>query len=375
LLGAVAFTAVGFVAVWQGFGLAGFGTDAHALRVLAACAALFVCGLALVWPRRKMPRRAVAALVGLGAACAAWWLIPAREGGWSLSEAVEKRDQYRERLATPTVEQFEQHGALRDIDVLCAQYPSLTTGLPADYERWKVGVADDVVARYSGMPLDDFTRVSELRQLARTLAEVHPQGANRLEGAFRQWLARAQKAQTDELGKLRHGDWVGFNHTAPGRRALAEALPESRDALVRAENEWVDSFVEWIVSNNLEPKRGEAPNRDLWVNTQKEVLALRALDPSAGRFAKARLRLFTVAHRAVQSEIAAHLGAGEEARAYGAARKHVVEWDATAALFGPEEQKKLDSLRETCEFFNALASKAAKPPEPVEIAPEPRPKP
>src|SRR5215207_9381449 len=101
LLFAAAFAAAGWVAVWQGFGLAGYGTDVHTQRVAMACLPLLVCGWVLFRPGVPRPVRALAALVGLGAAVAAWWYTPdwQYKSRMSLREAVEVRDAYRAGFA------------------------------------------------------------------------------------------------------------------------------------------------------------------------------------------------------------------------------------------------------------------------------------
>ena len=100
------------------------------------------------------------------------------------------------------------------IEFLCELYPSLTTGLIGRItSRWKEGVADDIVARFGQEPLDGSRATGVLRESAVWFAKVHPQGADRLEGAFRQWLNRAEKAQTDELNKQPLGDWTAPDST------------------------------------------------------------------------------------------------------------------------------------------------------------------
>ncbi len=376
LLGAVAFAAIGFGTVWRGFGLAGFGTDAHAPRVLAAIAPLFVCGLALVWSRWS-PRRAVVGLVGLVAASAAWWLVPiSPKPNLSLQDAAEKRDWYKANLVQATAEELERSNGHAELKLLRAHYPSLTNDLQADYDRWAAGVVDDIVARYRRAPLDDFKSVEALREPIALMSKAYPAGADRLDTARRQWLSNVLHAKTHELSSLKPGNWTGFNATAFGRQTLADALPDTRDAILRAEAEWVDSSVEFIVSNKFAPKAGNAPpTREFWKQTHWDVLALKSLDTEENRFAMARGRLFKVAHDAAKSEAVGHFEAGRYNLAFGVARTHSVDWLTTAAVLGEYEEKSLAALRATYEFFDTFASKIAKPPEPPETAPPPRTKP
>ncbi len=235
LLGAVAFAAVGVAAVWQGFGLAGYGTDAHTARVLVAAGALFACGLVAAWPTAWRPVRVIAVLLGLGAAGFAWWEVRSSnlKSAMSLREAAEARDGYKRRLATPTVEEAERSDGLRDIKLLVEQYPSLANDLSAEYDRWATAVADDIVARHRRAPLDDFKTVEALHAPALRLSAAHPASAARLDAARRQWLSNALHAKTHALSNLRPGDWAAFDATAPGRRAHADALPDARDELLR----------------------------------------------------------------------------------------------------------------------------------------------
>ncbi len=203
------------------------------------------------------------------------------------------------------------------------------------------------------------------------LARTHPASADRLDAARRQWLSNAIHTKTHALLALKPGDWAGFDATAPGRRALADALPNTRDALLRAEVEWVDSSVESIVANKFTPKAGEAPpKREFWKQTNWDVLALKSLDAEDNRFAKARGRLFKVAHDDAKSEAAAHLDASRYDLAFGVARTHSVDWSAT--VLGEAEQKSITDLRGTYKYLDTLAAKSAKPPE---RAPPPRTKP
>ncbi len=378
LLGAVVFAAIGFVAVWQGFGLAGFGTDAHALRVLVAVAPLFVCGLVLVWPRWS-PLRAVVGLIGLVGAAIAWWIVPISpepKMPSSLRNAAETRDWYKANLAIATVEELSRSKGHPELKLLRTQYPSLTNDLQADYDKWARETADEIISRYRRTPLDDFKGVEALGEPTKLLREAHPASADRLEAARRQWLSNALHAKTHELEKLKPGDWAGFNDTAFGRRTLVEALPDTRATILRAEREWVDSSVDSIVANNLAPKAGEGPTRrEFWKQIHWEILALKSLDAEDNRFSQARGWLFKVAHDTAVSEAVAHFGAGDYHLAFGVARTHSVAWSATAAILGPSEEKSLTEFRGTYEFFDLLASKSAKPVEPPETAPPPRTKP
>lgn len=184
-------------------------------------------------------------------------------------------------------------------------------------------------------------------------------------------LARETKARIDELNTLR-GSWAGFDRTAPARRALAESDTEARAALIAAEEKWVSQLFDGRVlacEPGIPPPPGE-----LYRDREKMLLALPAVDMSEGRFKEARRELFNAAHREVASFVEDYQKTKHFHRAHGIARKHAVDWNATATLLGPDEVAKLDALRKRCA---ALANPDVPDPDPdgdPDIAPPPRPK-
>ncbi len=375
LLLAVAFAAVGFVVVWQGFGLAGFGTDVHVRRVFVAVALLFAFGLILVWPDMRLPGRVLAAVLGCGAASAAWWFVPnLPNNGLSLGDAVEQRDSYKEQLATATLENFEQHQGLKGIAQLREQYPSLAKRLAADHGDWTDRMWLDIRARYDRTPPDDVKTVLALRAATRRLAEVSPAAGELLGQTDRQWVTAALHAKLIELTAAQH-DWEAFDRTAPGRHALAEAFPEVRSELVRCEEEWAEVTALGLARLDAARAGGRKSPQGDWRAIEKTVLNLKSVDTGASRFLEVRRGLFNFAHDATKSEVAAHLDAGRYEAAFGLARKHAVEWNATATVLGAGELKQLDSLRDRCA---ALVKPGVADPDPADepdIAPPPRAKP
>ncbi|MDY3556443.1 hypothetical protein R5W24_005609 [Gemmata sp. JC717] len=384
---AVVLAGVGFVIVWQGFGLAGFGTDLHPSRVGIALVPLFLCAMLVAQPDLGAVRL-IAALAGLGAAGYVWWDV--RPSGFksalALGEAVRTRDWYKQRLAITTAEEAEKSEGLRGVRPLLEQYPSLCKGMSAEYDRWADAVADDIVSRYNTLPRDDFKGAEALVNPAKALASVRPVAGGRLDAARLAWRTDAVRARLNELSAARPGDWEGFNRSAFARRALAEAVPDARDVLLRAETEWVDSSVELLAARALVSQPGGGTPREFLKRTDWEVLALRSLDTTTGRFLKARGRLFRAAHDRATREAFAHFEAGRHDRAFGVAVAHAVDWTGAAELLGEPERKAVLEFRATHEFFAALASKAeprrevAPPPrsragtEPrLEVAPRPRP--
>lgn len=195
-------------------------------------------------------------------------------------------------------------------------------------------------------------------------------------------LARETKARIDELNAIEPGDWAGFDRTAPGRKVLASGDTASRDALVAAEEKWVDdravslrgmqAQLQTLIGLQSLPR--ESPARVNWYAEVQSVMALQSLDRTDGRFKFARATLFAGAQAAVESEVAAYHATKHFHRAHGIARKHAVDWNATATLLGPNEVAKLDALRKTCA---ALANPDVPDPDPdgdPDIAPPPRPK-
>jgi hypothetical protein len=363
------------LAVWQGFGLAGYGTDTHAMRIGAVIVPLLIAGFLLVWPKVWIPIRVLAVLLGFVTAGWAWWEVRSSnlKSAMSLHQAVEERDRYREQLASATFENFEEHLGLKGIRILLDQYPTLTKQLSEDYTRWQAGMTEDILARYDRTQPDDFKTVAVLRSAGNVLGHAHPPSAEQLDTAFRKWLMNTRNATTDELQKQTPGDWAAFNRTSPNRQGLVKTFSATRDSLAAIEEEWVNKSVESMIAEKLAANHaGIPPRAEVWRNLEKDILALKALDATDERFKSARKRLFELAHTATQREITAHLEAKRYALMFGTARKHALEWDATAKILGPEALKKIDTLRAACQPFSALAEKA---PDEIEVAPEPRSKP
>src|SRR5262245_15647741 len=110
LLAIAVLVAVGFVAIWQGYGEAGYGTDAHRHRVLWACIQLIGFAVVLVCVKGWLLVRVLVALAFFGSAVLVWWGVrPGGITGRSLGEAVAERDRYRAQLATAKIEDIEQN--------------------------------------------------------------------------------------------------------------------------------------------------------------------------------------------------------------------------------------------------------------------------
>lgn len=357
--------------MWQGFAAAGFGDGAHPLPIVVVLVPLFAAGWILFWSQKKAITRVTVALIAVGLACAAWWLVPCWVGGMPLREAVTLRDQIRERLSTPTLEDMES-GVLFKIkcEEIRRQYLALGVSLERDLHRWSDEIRQLIVARFREIPPDDVAtarvfaeRTTQFsRQMGPSLTTYH---------ATERWVARATDLKVRELEEMPLGDWDAFGRTAPNRLLLTEiGWEETHDAIKEAEETWANESVESLIKHGRGAGYGER-----LLAIEKDILALKSLNTSEDRFKEARKRLFAAAHEYARTSVVAHLDAGRYELAFGLARRHAVEWNATAALLGPDELKKVDTLRETCEFFDKLAAKAAKPADAPDVAPEPRPKP
>jgi hypothetical protein len=375
MLGVIAFAAVGFVAVWQGFGAAGFGTDVHAKRVVVAVLPLLALGLTLVRRKELSAVRAVAVLLGVGGAGALWWYVPSSDykSAISLRDAADDRAKVREYLANPLLDNPKNGPPARAIlDSLNKQYPSLVERQTAEYDRWVEEAGVSLAEQFRKTPYGDIKGGIALYTRAKALAELKHPAATQAEHAAAQWAITTLQVTTRQLEKVLPGDWAEFNDTAPGRKSLAEAFPHTRNALLLAEAGWVDSSAEFIVSNNLTPKPGAKPQPSgFWLDTHKDVMALQSLDTSDGRFVQARQRLFKVAHEAAQREVNAHMDANRYGIASAIATRHALDWNSTAVLLGKTETEAIDSLRDVAKFFYGL-SERFKVAEPIDIAPPPR---
>jgi len=237
--------------------------------------------------------------------------------------------------------------------------------------------AKENAAGFRRIPLDDAPAARALEEQARKLAIHFPEAGSFVGEAIDIWIARAVAHRTGELKNLMPGDWAAFDRTAPGRRALTEIgvvtyAMEARDVLARAEEDWVNDSVEALIER---ADADEGPPAGVWRDIEKNVLALDSLDADEGRFKSARRRLFDLAHASASADAARHIKAGRYNRAFGVARKHAVEWNATANVLGARDVKKLDSLREKCAALVTPDGVDPSPADETDIAPPPRTKP
>jgi hypothetical protein len=375
----VAITAGGFALVVGAFAALGYGTDLHARRVWIALAPLLATGVVVARVGRVHTGAALVALLGLAGAGAVWWHAPDSDSksAMRLRDAVALRDKVRAGLAAPADgAPLETYGTAAEYRWLHEHYPSLAQPMRGDFNRWtETGVAA-IHKRYLDTPPDDLKGALGLR-LYRIVPDVDaPARFFTLNEDEREWFARALKARTEELEKLTAGDWAGFDRTAPARKSLASSDTASRDALIAAEEKWADvSATELLkVQARLKTVNDQRAVPVNWTAAAKSLMALQSLDSTDGRFKSARQKLFNGARAAVETEIAEYHKTKHFHRAHGIARKHAVDWNATATLLGPDEVAKLDALRKKCA---ALANPDVPDPDPdgdPDIAPPPRPK-
>lgn len=361
----------GFFAAAYGTGALGHGTDAHALRVAALAAALFVGSLIAFWPGRKLAVRAVALLVAVGLGVAAWAFVPCRTGGPSLVLAVAERDSLKQRLTEPkTPDPAEAAGLRSAVDSLAKDFPSLASGVQLDLTAWGDRAVEAFAARFRQLPPDDVTAARNLAQSGRELSNTFPLKHRDAFDATDGWLNRASAARTDELAKLPAGDFDGFERTAAARRALAEAFPMAGAHMQLAEQQWATRTAHATIASvtGKSPKELRAACREL----AERLAALNGYDDGPGRYSPARHDLFAAAHEAAQFEARSHIEAERYDRAFGVARTHAVEWSLKAGPLDAAAQRSLAELRETCRYLGALAEKAGDAPD---TAPPPRSKP
>lgn len=371
---AVVYVAIGFVLVWQGFGLAGYGTDVHTKRVSWVLFQLLGFGALVAGLRAWLAVRVLVAIAGLGSASLAWWDIRSSnfKSAISLRDAVAERDRLSRELETATLDDIDRHQGFREIETLSNQYPSLTAGLTVEHDRWKYKLANDFDTRLDRASRDDPKAVAGLRRWLKTLAKLDPGGTELRDTRLQLWLKEALAVRRGELDGAT-GDPVAFDRTAPGRKTLAAAFPDTRAELVKAEEEWAERTAVRLVRDGEAHDAKKDPRFPVkWRACYSDLLSVDSLDKDDGRFRWARRTLFAAAHAAAQRSVTAHLEAGRYDDAFGLARKHAVDWNATAAILGEDEVKKLDALRDYCEAFAKLYEVSAKPPP---VAPPPRVKP
>ncbi len=348
----------------------GYGTDTHLLRVAAMCAFLFVNALIVLWAGVRWPLRVLCSVAGLALAASAWIYLPARSGGLSLAGAIEKRNALQAQASTVPLGDSETLREMsHDWRALNEDFPELSASVRADLERRADETAARLVAQLRQVAPDDLAGAQALQAQVLQLGLDNPWARPTPAQELRAWKARAVQARVDELNGITASDTMGFDRTAASRQALAAAFPDARTALIEAEARWVQKTADYAVVAYTHAEMSPRQIREGCRDTVEELLALKSLDASPGRFLQARRVLFEAAHSAAQNEIQRHLAGGRADIAQTVAVSHGLEWFATVELLGAEEQKSIMTLRESCRYLAVLSEKAGGLPE---IAPEPR---
>lgn len=368
---AVPLAALVVALAWQAFGLLGFGTDAHLIRVLAAFGAALVCAL-VVTSRAVGTVRLLAFGGAVGGAAAAWWFVPGFDGAPSLAAAHAECARIEAQLDVPLFDAPERGRAvLRAYEAVKPHFPKLASATEARGREWEATAHRAIAQKWAALAGDDCAGVREL--LARQ-KEIDPSGRAGTDERIG-WIKRARAASDGELNAVPLGDWAGFDRTAPKRKELVETFGGVRPFVVVSEDGWVNRSVRAALE--AEPNA----RADRWAALEAQLLALNATQEEDARFASARHALFDRAHEAAQRAATKHIEAREYDAAFALARAHAVRWNATAALLGEDETAKLDKLRGACAVLARLAEIAGPSDEPApaprerEVAPPPREKP
>jgi hypothetical protein len=364
----------------------GYGWDNPQERAIPALIIFFAGGMIAFQRRRSLALRAFALVVAIALAVPIWWLSP--RNGTSLWEAARTRDELKADLSTqPTFENASIASHIRHKhDSLLRSSPSMASGFDRAMDLWRDKAVLAVVERLRNIPTDDPESVLKTSEVGIRVAGALKGTYGRIFDAQKDWIAGAVVARKSELESLPRGDWVGFDQTADGRHALADTFgiisPESLQQLVSAEGTWIQETANEVATASLgEMQMNPKLLRELCYETEKQLLALNSLDSSPDRFLAPRATLFKIARDTVHKEIQEHIEAKRYDHAYGIARKFAVDWFKTAEMLGPEQQKRLEELRDRCRDKAELAEKNGDSPEaaPIprtrETAPAPRLKP
>ncbi len=341
-----------------------FDRDTHLIRVLAAFGAALVCALVVV-SRAGRAVRLLALLAALGTAAAAWWFVPGYNGAPSLAEASARRAELRAEFARPLLDDPEHNRALASKHFyLETHYPRLATDATAARAKWVRAAVRALGQQWEELPAHDFAGARALIARGERLPSDWTNAAGALSVPRQEWTERAEAARVLELRALAPGDWDGFARTTAGRTECASFV--GSQLLAEAETDWVNKAA------RAELLKTPLAGSEHWAGIEHRVLELTALATGDDRFSAARRSLFDRAHEVAQRAAAKHIEAREYDAAFALARAHAVRWNATASLFGEEETKKLDALRDACAVLARFAEIAGPP---GEVAPAPREKP
>jgi hypothetical protein len=357
----------------------GYGSDVHVLRVIALAVCIFVGSLIAFWPCTRRVTRGIALVLGIAAGVASWVFVPCHPGGVSLYTASTQRESFKHRLDQLPRDQFDEARHLKgEMESIKKDYPSLALGLDADLRRWAYEARKATVEQLENISVDDISKAWQIQTRSVELGTVIPDVTVNTDIIV--YLNRALDARVAELRAVTAMDMTRFDSTSASRRELAEAFPETRIQLLAAEDRWVTKTANFAVVAYTHAEMSPREIRDGCVNTAVELLALKSLDDSPGRFLAARRTLFETAHEAARAEVYRHIEGGRPDLAYTVASIHSHKWFGTAKLLGEAELNDLMDVLERCRGLAAFATQAGVLPEAApaprtrETAPEPRPK-
>lgn len=361
---AVPLAALVVAGAWRAFGLLGFGTDAHLIRVLVAFGAALACALVVV-SRARRAARLLALLAALGGAAAAWWFVPGYNGAPSLADASAQCAELRAEFARPLLDDPERgRAAASKHFVLETHYPRLAIDVTAARAKWVQTAVRTLTQQWEELSAHDVAGARALIARGERLPSDWTDASRKLAIPRREWTERAVAACAEDLRAVPPGDWDGFARAAPARVGLCEMF--DLPILADAETDWVNRTA------RAELEKTPLAGSEHWAGIERRLLDLGTLATGDARFSAARLTLFDRAHEAAQRAATKHIEAREYDAAFALARAHAVRWNATAALFGEKETQKLDKLRDACAVLARFAEIAGPPDEP---APPPRAKP
>lgn len=375
---AVGFASAAFVLVWLSTWIAGFGRDFHWLRATPSFGILVLAGFQAIHRQATGWVRLLAIGLGLITAIGIWWGVPCRPGGPSLIAAVNQRASLRQQMADRGVNAIGYTRSLHEgIISLASDYPDLTAELRFEVERWSEDILAVLLTQFNELPSDDLRQLLSLQTQVTQFTNQFPQFRPAITTAIQNWLARSLSARVTELNQLRPGDWAGFQSTSLARRSLATSFPEFKAPLVQAEAEVVRQWVELLAM----PSAAAGLQTPTELRNQcrailNQVLTLKSLDSTSGRFRAAREALFRTAQQCAEQEVHAHRAVKRYDLAFGVASGHWLDWLPTARLLGPLESKQLNDLREStrAEYLKYGESPHIAPlPRGRELAPTPRP--
>jgi hypothetical protein len=353
----------------------GYGSDIHVSRMLCAAVFLFSAGLIAFWPRVQWPLRVLFLLFGIAGAAAAWLLLPCGARGMPLVAAVGQRDLLRIWMSEPTREHLGEAGEMKAaVGRLAQDYPSLAQPLEVELRDWKKRAEAEIGERFAKINPNDLTAALALQIRLNELDRVFPEDG--IVVSPNVWVNRAVKARVADLVATSRSGPTAFDRTAPERRALAAAFPETRRQLIEAEEQWGQQMVASMVIHFVHLDSSPREIREECCSTGMSLLELKSLDDSPRRFLEARRALFRTSQEAVQAEIRLLHEAERFDRALAVALDHQFVWAKSPGVVGPAEQKAFDDLRERCRGLCRPGGdpEPIPPPRVIDTAPEPRPK-